>query len=159
MFSYRCRSEATHRGVPVLCVPYFLDQFTHCALLTQRLRMGVVLNPRHISQSAFRAALLRVLEDPDYYAQAQRVKALENDRPMEPRDLFLYWVNYTIRHQGAQHLVATTPFELNFLQYWSVDVVLFILGAAVGFTIVMVMCVRQICCPRKKHDKPAKKTQ
>ena len=44
------------------------------------------------------------------------------------RNMFLYWVNYTIRHKGAHHLIADAPFELNTLQYWSVDVIVFLVG-------------------------------
>lgn len=47
-----------------------------------------------------------------------RLSSLHKDRPIEPLDLAVFWVEYVMRHKGAPHLrlaamtspgISTTP--------------------------------------------------
>ena len=106
--------------------------------------MGVTLASGEISKLSFEKALQEVLHNPKYSKNANEVQRIILDQPMKSRDLFLYWVNYTIRHKGAQHLIADVPFELNALQYWSVEVVSFLVGFPLLILLMLVKFI-SIC--------------
>ncbi len=139
------RFEAAYLGIPVICIPFFLDQFSNCKVLTSTLKMGVLLKPEDISKETLEAAIFDVVNNPQYFAQAKKVQSMLRDKPMKPQDLFLYWVNYTIRYQGAKHLVATAPFELNIFQYLCLDVVLCIVAIAGTLLLVMIKIAWLAC--------------
>ncbi len=155
-----CRYEAVHHAVPVICIPFYLDQFAQCRNLVNRLKMGVLLYPKDLTKETFTKAVHQVLGNPEYKANAVKAQSILRDQPVKPRDLFLYWVNYTIRHQGAKHLVATAPFELNIFQYLSLDVVAFLTLPPLLTFVVCLKCLCWLCCGKKATDgNSEKKTQ
>ena len=111
--------------------------------------MGVLIEPEKITKETFGEALNEVLSNPKYGENAKKIQFILEDQPMKSRDLFLYWVNYTMRHKGADHLISDAPFELNALQYWSVDIVAFLSGIPVVSVIFLSVLVKSC---RGKHD-------
>ena len=134
-------------------MPYFFDQFSHCRTLTERLEMGVTLKLKSLTQEKFTQAIQEVLTNPKYTKNAKKIKELVNDTPMKGKDLFLYWVNYTIRHNGAPHLVSEAPFEMNIFQYWSLDVVAFLVLVPVVVLLILVRILTFLCCSRSSEKK------
>ena len=137
-------------------MPFFLDQFSHCKTLTQYLNMGKLLEPFAITEQSFRETLLDVLENKTFAQNALGVKDLMWDKPIKLKDLFLYWINYAIRHKGAQNLVSKAPFRLNAMQYWSLDVVCFIFTSSLGIVcLFIVTCVtlHRKCCTKSSKEK------
>lgn len=45
---------------------------------------------------------------------------------MKPLDKAIYWIEYVIRHNGAHHL-KTAGNKLNWIQFLSIDVIIFLL--------------------------------
>lgn len=74
-----------------------------------------------------------------YRNNVERLSALFKDRPQDPLDLGVYWIEYVIRHQGASHLRSVGR-KLNFLQYHSIDVI----GAYAGLLTVILFLVYSI---------------
>ncbi len=56
-----------------------------------------------------------------YQDNVNRLSALFSDRPQDPLDLGVYWVEYVLRHNGAPHLRSVGR-NLNFIVYHSIDV-------------------------------------
>ena len=77
------------------------------------------------------------------------------DKP--PLETAIYWIEHVIKFGGA-HL-RPSVYELNFIQYYLLDVVLFVLGVATGMIILTVYLSRvfwQICVRKaEKHSKIA----
>ena len=111
--------------------------------------MGVLVEPEKINKETFSEALSEVLSNPKYAENAKKIQFILQDQTMKSRDQFLYWVNYTIRHKGAHHLIADAPFELNVLQYWSVDVVAFLLGIPLASVILLSILLKSCCGKRE----------
>lgn len=107
--------------------------------------MGVLLKASDLNRDSFQAAVHEVLSNPSYTTNAKKIQFIITDQPMKSKDLLLYWVNYTIRHNGAKFLISEAPFELNALQYWSVDVVAFLLGVPVLVLMGLTCFVRTRC--------------
>lgn len=57
-----------------------------------------------------------------YRNNVKRLSALFRDRPQNPIDLGVYWVEYVLRHKGAPHLTNVGR-KLYWFQYHSVDVI------------------------------------
>ena len=117
--------------------------------------MGVLLDPFTITLQSFRKTLIDVLESKTFAQNAERVKDLMSDKPMKSKDLFLYWINYAIRHKGAQHLVSEGPFKLNIMQYYSFDVLCFIVTSLLGMLCIFIVIFTTLF--RKLRSKTGKK--
>ncbi len=130
----------------MVCIPFFLDQFSHCRTLSEKLEMGVTVNSNNLNSETFSQAVKEVLSNPKYAANAKKTKYIISDTPMKGKDLFLYWVNYTIRHKGAMHLVSDPPHEMSILQYWSVDVVAFLILTPLLGLLFLVRMIKFVCC-------------
>ena len=101
-----------------------------------------------MNQDSFRAGLLEVLENKKYWNNAKKVKSVMTDTPMKSKELFLYWINYAIRHKGAEHLISDAVFEMNAFQYWSLDVIAFLLGVPLVLLIILVWVINSLCLRR-----------
>ncbi|KAJ8938226.1 hypothetical protein NQ314_011555 [Rhamnusium bicolor] len=66
-----------------------------------------------------------------YRKEAQRRSKIMKDRQVKPLDNAVYWVEYVIRHNGAQHL-RVAYLDLTWYQYYLLDVFAFILVVLVG---------------------------
>ena len=119
--------EAAYNAVPVVAVPLFFDQHYHAGKLVHRAKMGVELDFNTFSEQKLESALREVLDNPKYEENAQEISNLLLDQPIPPKEKLLHLFNYVIRHKGAKHLVSDAAFKLNILQFYSVDVVAFLL--------------------------------
>ena len=111
--------------------------------------MGVELNLKTINEHIFRSAILDVLNNATYKVNAQKTAALTQDKPIPARELFLYWVDYVIRHKGAKHLISNVAHELTFFQYHSIDVITFLLvviALVISLTLGVLYCLLKIVC-------------
>lgn len=61
-----------------------------------------------------------------YKQNAQELQRRFQDRPQSPLDVAIYWIEYVIRHKGAEHLQPTS-LHLNWYQYHLLDVALFLI--------------------------------
>lgn len=55
-----------------------------------------------------------------YRSSIQRLSALHRDQPAAPLSTAVFWVEFVMRHGGAQHLRLASH-DLNWFQYHSVD--------------------------------------
>ena len=132
----------------MVCIPFFLDQFAHCKTLAKKLKMGIILEPRNIKKQTFSDSITEVLTNQIYTTNARNVQSLLLDQPQKSKDLFLYWINYTIRHKGTRHLISDVPFELNVFQYMSLDVIIFLILVTIIPLLLLVLIVRAACLNR-----------
>lgn len=82
---------------------------------------------------------------------------------MKQLDRAVYWIEYVIRHNGAHHL-KTAGNKLNWIQFLSIDVILFILIIILIFWKISICLMKQmyklfIKCrkPNTNNDQNAKK--
>ena len=112
--------------------------------------MGMLLSPLEITEGSFRSGILEVLGNRQFRHNAQKVKSIMSDSPVKSKELFLYWINYAIRHNGAKHLVSDAVLQMNSIQYWSIDVIAFLLGVPIILIIVLVRVTKFLC--RGQHQ-------
>ena len=68
-----------------------------------------------------------------------RLSSLHKDRPIEPLDLAVFWVEFVMRHKGAPHL-RPAAHDLTWYQYHSVDVIGFLLAIVLGIVFITYKC-------------------
>lgn len=64
---------------------------------------------------------------------------------MTAKDTAVYWVEYVLRHHGASHLHYSGA-DLNFMQFNSIDVILFLAILTFVFFQVFKFFVKKIFC-------------
>lgn len=74
----------------------------------------------------------------------QRLSTLHKDRPVDPLNLSVFWTEFVMRHKGAKHLRAAVH-DLNWIQYFSLDVMALLATALFVFVMLTVKCFK-LCC-------------
>ncbi|XP_037031394.1 UDP-glucosyltransferase 2-like [Bradysia coprophila] len=128
-------TEAKFHGVPILAIPIFADQFSNAKKILNE-GWAVSLPLSEINANTFSTAVDEALNNASYTHVAKKLSTLYKDRPAHPLDTAVFWVEYVIRHDGAYHMQSPAV-HLNFLQYYSVDVLAFIVVAS--FVLVRVI--------------------
>ncbi|CAH1793245.1 unnamed protein product [Owenia fusiformis] len=131
-------AEAVFNGVPIIGVPLFYDQRHHCTILTQRLKMGVVVKFTEITVEMLSNAMDEVIGNPQYKRNALKAQELARDQPVNASYTIQYWAEYVMKHKGAKHLQSKPMMELNFFQYYLLDIACVCL-IFMSFTILCVL--------------------
>ncbi|TFK16312.1 cleavage and polyadenylation specificity factor subunit 2 [Platysternon megacephalum] len=127
--------ETMYHGVPVVGIPLFGDHYDTMTRV-QAKGMGILLNWKTITEDELYEALVKVINDPSYRQWAQKLSEIHKDQPGHPVNRTVYWINYILRHNGAQHLRAAV-YTISFYQYFLLDIAFVILlGAALFYYIL-----------------------
>ena len=140
---YASLVESVCHGVPLVMLPVSMDQHANAA---QAARLGVaeVLPWDLLTGQRLKTAVDAALSGSHRSAATHRRRLLES-QPLPPRALAVHWVEHVARHGGAPHLRSVGA-ELNFLQYYSLDVLTFLLAVLLLTLKLMVVTVE--CCWR-----------
>ncbi|KAM7105408.1 UDP-glucuronosyltransferase 1A7-like isoform 2-T2 [Molossus nigricans] len=152
--------EGICNGVPMVMLPLFGDQMDNAKHMETR-GAGVSLNVLEMTSEDLENALKAVIHDKSYKENIMRLSSLHKDRPIEPLDLAVFWVEFVMRHKGAPHL-RPAAHDLTWYQYHSLDVIGFLLAIVLGVTfIVYKSCVFgcRKCFGKKKRVKKSNKSK
>lgn len=115
--------ETIVAGVPILGVPVFGDQYLNI-LATVQNGHGELLEYKNINEENLRTVINKMLTNKRYKEKALEVSIRFKDRPMNGIDTAVWWIEYVIRHKGAD-FIKTPALKLGFIQYHMLDVYLF----------------------------------
>uniref|UniRef100_A0A3B3CE91 UDP-glucuronosyltransferase n=1 Tax=Oryzias melastigma TaxID=30732 RepID=A0A3B3CE91_ORYME len=132
--------EGLCHGVPMLMVPIAGDQPDNAARMANR-GVGIVLDITTVTTESLLQGLNEVINDTRYRENIQRLSALHKDRPVDPLELSVFWTEFVMRHKGAKHLKAAVH-ELNWIQYYCLDVVALLAAVVLLFVILTVKCMK-----------------
>ncbi|XP_047726806.1 UDP-glucuronosyltransferase 1A1-like [Prionailurus viverrinus] len=130
--------EGICNGVPMVMLPLFGDQMENAKRMETR-GAGLTLNVLEMTSEDLANALKAVINDKSYKENIMRLSSLHKDRPIEPLDLAVFWVEFVMRHKGAPHL-RPAAHDLTWYQYHSVDVIGFLLAIVLGVVFIMYKC-------------------
>ncbi|XP_058556590.1 UDP-glucuronosyltransferase 1A1-like isoform X1 [Neofelis nebulosa] len=130
--------EGICNGVPMVMLPLFGDQMDNSKRMETR-GAGLTLNVLEMTSEDLANALKAVINDKSYKENIMRLSSLHKDRPIEPVDLAVFWVEFVMRHKGALHL-RPAAHDLTWYQYHSVDVIGFLLAIVLGVVFIMYKC-------------------
>ena len=95
--------------------------------------MGVFVDMKTMTEDILSEAINEVLTNPTYKENAKATQTLVNDHMVEPKEEFLYWIKYIIRHKGAKHLIHSYAHDMPFIEFWSIDVFALLLLTFIAF--------------------------
>ncbi|XP_034042471.1 UDP-glucuronosyltransferase 2C1-like isoform X2 [Thalassophryne amazonica] len=143
--------EALYHGVPVVGLPLFFDQYDNLLRLKARGGAKILTVVTVDKDDNFLKAIQEVLHEPSYRMNMKRLSRLHRDQPMKPLDSALFWIEFVMRHRGANHL-RTESYKLPWYSYHAVDVFVFLTGAVLLMIFTIVIFIRCLCntvCKRK----------
>ncbi|XP_069693600.1 UDP-glycosyltransferase UGT5-like isoform X1 [Periplaneta americana] len=133
--------EATYRAVPVVGVPFFLDQQNNIKKLVSK-GVGVHLDYRTLTKQSILTALREVLQNDSYHLNMKKLSAIFKDQINSPLDRAVFWTEYVIRHKGAPHLRSAAQ-DLYWYQYLLLDVIL-VLSAGILLVVFVLYFVVKV---------------
>lgn len=143
--------EAIYHGIPVLLLPLLFDQFDNAIRLETR-GAARVLEVSTLTSKEFLEALKDVIKNPSYKSNIQELSELHRDQPFSPLDSATFWIEYVIRHKGAQHLYSEGS-SLPWYSYHNLDVVGFLLVIILAVLWALVYLVKFLCCTPYRKQK------
>ncbi|PNF21497.1 UDP-glucuronosyltransferase 2B31 [Cryptotermes secundus] len=145
--------EAAYRGVPIVGIPFFLDQKVNAMKFVKR-GLGVQLHYDKLTKESVLTAVREILNNDSYRTNMRRLSAVFRDQPQTPLDRAVYWTEYVIRHKGAPHLRSAAA-DLSWYQYLLLDVILVLSTGALLVVLISYLALRTLY--RILTRKPTKK--
>ncbi|XP_041640497.1 UDP-glucuronosyltransferase 2C1-like [Cheilinus undulatus] len=142
--------EALYHGVPILGIPLIFDQRDNLFRIESR-GAGKIIDIATLNGEIFYKGIQKVLTDPSYRMNMQRLSRLHRDTPMKPLDNALFWIEFVMRHKGAAHL-RTESYKMPWYAYHSVDVILFLTGVLLLILVIsftLFRCLLNKMCKNK----------
>ncbi|CAH0384262.1 unnamed protein product [Bemisia tabaci] len=141
--------EAIHFGVPLIGVPFMLDQF-HNVEYIQQSGIGLKLEYRHLTYNRLQNAVSTILNTPSFYKRVKEQSSILHDQPQTPLERAIYWVEYVIRHKGAHYLKPASVY-LPFHQYILLDIIAVITIALTLFSVFLWKIIKFLYSYCAKH--------
>ncbi|XP_017778436.1 PREDICTED: UDP-glucuronosyltransferase 2B10-like [Nicrophorus vespilloides] len=95
--------EAMYHGVPIVGIPFFVDQLGNIAKLVERKIAERLefdkLSPEYICQK-----IKTVLENSTYYENVQLISRRVKDQQNTPLQRAVFWIEYILRNGNGEHL-------------------------------------------------------
>lgn len=92
----------------------------------------------------FLSSLVCLFLPRSYRQRAQRLSEIHKDQPGHPVNRTVYWINYILRHNGAQHLRAAV-YSISFYQYFLLDIAFVVLVSAALLYYILARITKFIC--------------
>lgn len=130
--------EAIYYGIPIIGIPIYCDQYNNL-LQVQDNGHGLILEYQDVTENKVEIMLNKILKDDTFKKKAKDISARFKDRPMKPLDTAIFWIEYVIRHKGA-NFAKNPSLKMNWFAYNMFDVYAFI----VMITILVFLVIRKL---------------
>lgn len=134
--------EAIFHGVPIMGVPIYADQYNNL-LQAQNLGFGKILQYHDIDEDTLRKNLFEILKDDSYKIKAQEISARFKDRPLTALETAMYWIEYVIRHKGAD-FIKNPALKLSWFAYNMIDVYAFLSVVVIAVVLAVFYTLKTI---------------
>lgn len=142
-------TEGTARGVPMLFMPVYGDQFRNAAKTVEK-GNGLILHRADVTRDTLTDKIETLVYDKQYSQRAKEMSNIFNDNLVHPMDEAMFWIEYVIRHKGAVHLKSAAV-NMPFYTYNLLDVIgVLIVVPIILFALFVKLCIC-LCCRSKNH--------
>ncbi|XP_067011624.2 UDP-glycosyltransferase UGT5 [Anabrus simplex] len=143
--------EAIHRGVPMLGIPFIVDQKINIEKSMHH-GVGLRLDYKDLTKESLLKAIRTVLDDPSYAKNMRELSSKFRDRPETPLETAVFWCEYVMRHKGAPHLRSAAK-DLYLFQYLLLDVIAFVMAATLVPVSLLCYCCKKIFSKKSVQKK------
>ncbi|XP_072044167.1 UDP-glucuronosyltransferase 2C1-like [Amphiura filiformis] len=142
--------EALYHGVPMLLIPVMSPDQWDNAVRVESKGLGKSIDIRSISNESLYNDVTDVLHNKRYRESVLHHSAILRDLPTGP-DQAVFWIEHVLKF-GDKHLRASV-FELNFIQYYLIDVALAVLLVVI-ISFLTLRFIFRLCCGACVGKKP-----
>ncbi|KHJ86572.1 hypothetical protein OESDEN_13671 [Oesophagostomum dentatum] len=132
-------AEALLRGVPVVVIPMFADQFRNGRNVEKR-GVGKVVLKLDLSEDTIRAAIQEIINNDSYKKNALRMSKLMREKPFSAEQRLIKWTNFAVEN-GVLDVLHVEGSRLNSIVYFNLDVI----AAAIGALFLLIIVVVKLC--------------
>ncbi|CAL8109965.1 unnamed protein product [Orchesella dallaii] len=142
--------ESIYNSVPLISFPIFAEQ-DYNAERIHRKEYGIRLEITAFTQEELEDAITKVVTDPKYRENMNKVSRMFTDRPQKPLDTALWWTDFVLTH-SREDLETLRPLSVD--QSWWVrrqlDVWITVLGtlaiSVIAIIYLLLKTLKYICC-------------
>lgn len=113
--------EASFRGVPVLFMPFFGDQYRN-AKLAEGQGYGQRILFSDLTVPLFKSKIEEMISNKNYLKNSKEISRKLNDNPLKAMDEAMFWIEYVVRNKGASHLKSSAV-NLPWYKHLLIDVI------------------------------------
>lgn len=118
--------EAMYYGVPIVGIPLGCDNYQAITKLVEE-GFGISIDLDILTSNLLENSVNFVLSNDTFQHKADAISKAFRDYPIDPLETTVQWIEHVIKHKGLIHMKSKAP-ELGFVQYFSLDVILFVAG-------------------------------
>ena len=134
-------SEGVYRGVPMILMPFYGDQYQN-SIAAQARGAAIVLKFTELNEQTLRHAVDEVFNNTRYLENARQLSKAYRDRPATPVETAVWWTEYVGRGNGVPYLKSEGS-KMSWCKRNLVDVAAFLIAVAL---IVLYILYRAIKC-------------
>uniref|UniRef100_A0A8R1DH33 glucuronosyltransferase n=1 Tax=Caenorhabditis japonica TaxID=281687 RepID=A0A8R1DH33_CAEJA len=128
--------ESSYAGKPMIAIPLFADQ-PHNAQNGVSRGTTYLLNKVKLSEESIEAALRAVFFDGSYSQNAKKLSKMLAEKPDQPKDRFVEWMEYAIANPGLHKVLEHPGAKMGVFEYYCLDVILLIVTMALTVTYLL----------------------
>ncbi|CAJ0959376.1 unnamed protein product, partial [Mesorhabditis belari] len=152
---YNSIQETIVAGKPLISIALFGDQPRN-ARVAEQMGMAVRVDKNTLTADAVASAIKALIEEKSYTEKAERLSEMAAKKPIKPEELLDKWTTFLAEFQTLDNLIPEGQ-NLNFFQYYSLDVISFLLFV-IFFVLYIIFAllrafVRCICCRKNVKAK------
>ncbi|KAK9885607.1 hypothetical protein WA026_012369 [Henosepilachna vigintioctopunctata] len=95
--------EAIFKKVPMLLIPIFGDQYFNAHNMVRK-GAALSLDYHKLTKETFKTAILELMSNPKYQNRIDDLSEIASDQIVPALDKAVWWIEYVLRHNGAEHL-------------------------------------------------------
>ncbi|XP_043473286.1 UDP-glucosyltransferase 2-like [Leptopilina heterotoma] len=146
--------ETIYFGVPVIGIPIAADQFRNLDTLVKK-NMGMKLDLNNITETILFNVLTEILNNSSYKNAAKIASKIFKDRPTDPEETTIYWIEYVLRNGG---ILRSPAINLHWIQKELLDVYGFLIFLLISFLYIVMKIIQIVVnCKLKNKSKKVKK--
>jgi glucuronosyltransferase len=134
--------EAISRTVPLLVIPFFMDQFTNAQVVINK-KIGIRIFKEDLNEDELGRAIDDIFAG-EYKENLEKLREIVFDQPITSREKAVWWIEYLLRHNNTKHFEYIGA-KIPFYQKWWLDIVAVLIFIVYVIQKILRSIIRKSC--------------